>query len=129
MKKTKTKTQKNNINGKHYNKIDYGEITLDHVNLSDKAIIESQMRDIDTKIEEIGKICDVKKQRSFDDYNNVLKANKAQFLDELTQLNFKLMETLKHNTREDLMNKLKKDLNIIKNQVTEKDKELHSKIH
>jgi hypothetical protein len=38
------------------------------------------------------------------------------------------MEVIKQNTREDFLQKLKKDLAVLKNQVHEKDKELQSKL-
>jgi hypothetical protein len=107
---------------------DRGEpIPLDHLNQNDKEIIEKQLKDIDSKIEDIGRICDRKKQKSYEEYNNILKSSKSQYLDELTKLNFKLMEAIKQNTREDFLQKLKKDLGIVKNQVYEKDKELQRK--
>jgi hypothetical protein len=105
-------------------KIDFG--AMETLNLSEKNEIERKLKEIDCKIEDIGKICDKKKLKSYEDYNNVLKSNKAQFLDELTKLNFKLMEAVKQNTREDFLKKLRKDLGLIKNQVYDKDKELQA---
>lgn len=106
-------------------KDDKGEvISLEHLSPLDREDIERKLKEIDSRIEEVGKICDKKKQKSYEDYNNVLKSNKSQFLDELTKLNFKLIEALKQNTREDFLNKLKKDVAVIKNQVYKKDKEL-----
>jgi vacuolar-type H+-ATPase subunit E/Vma4 len=102
------------------------DTNLDNLNPIDKENIERRIKEIENKIEDIGVICDRKKEKSLEDYNNVLKSNKAQFQDELTKLKFKLMETLKQNTREDFLNKLKKDLGGIKNQVYDKDKELQS---
>jgi len=100
------------------------KILTDYLSNSDREIIENKLNDIDIKIEDIGKICDKKKEKSYEDYNNVLKSNKLQYLDELTKLNFKLMEAVKQNTREDFLQKLKNDLQTIKSQVYDKDKEL-----
>jgi len=66
-------------------------------------------------------------QKSFDDFTNVIKSKKANHLDELTKLNFKYIEAVKQNTREDFLSKLKVDLVNIKSQVSEKDKQLQSK--
>ena len=104
-------------------------VSLENLSPLEKEEIERRLKEIDSRIEDIGKICDKKKQKSYEDYNNVLKSNKSQFLDELTKLNFKLIETIKQNTREDFLQKLRKDLNSIKNQVYEKDKELQGIIH
>lgn len=128
-----TKPQKSNNNSNFLNFMskysDKGDqvISLENVNPYEKENIEKQLKDIDSKIEDIGKICDKKKLKSYEEYNNILKSNKSQFLDELTKINFKLMEAIKQNTREDFLQKLKKDLSIVKNQVYDKDKELQSK--
>lgn len=103
------------------------QINLDNLSPIDREEIDRRLKEIDYKIEDLGKICDKKKQKSYEDYNNILKSNKSQFLDELTKLNFKLIETIKQNTREDFLQKLRKDLNTIKNQVYEKDKELQGR--
>ena len=103
------------------------QINLDNLSHIDREEIDRRLKEIDYKIEDLGKICDKKKQKSYEDYNNILKSNKSQFLDELTKLNFKLIETIKLNTREDFLQKLRKDLNAIKNQVYEKDKELQGR--
>ncbi len=129
MKKSSRKTINKTDNSNFSNLItkfnDRGEpISLDHLSTNDREIIENQIQDIDSKIEDIGRICDKKKQKSYEEYNNILKSSKSQYLDELTKLNFKLMEAIKQNTREDFLQKLKKDLGMIKNQVYEKDKEL-----
>ena len=109
---------------------DRGEqINLENISPIDKEEIERRLKEIDYKIEDLGKICDKKKLKSYEDYNNILKSNKSQFLDELTKLNFKLIETIKQNTREDFLQKLRKDLNSIKNQVYDKDKELQGKFY
>jgi hypothetical protein len=109
---------------------DRGEqINLENISPLDKEEIERRLKEIDYKIEDLGKICDKKKLKSYEDYNNILKSNKSQFLDELTKLNFKLIETIKQNTREDFLQKLRKDLNSIKNQVYDKDKELQGKFY
>jgi hypothetical protein len=130
--KKNTKIQKTNttntLNPLLTRMFDKGEtITLENISPLEKEDIERKLKEIDGKIEDIGRICDKKKQKSYEDYNNVLKSNKSQFMDELTKLNFKLIEAMKMNTREDFLNKIKKDLSMIKNQVYEKDKELQSK--
>ncbi len=99
-------------------------ISLDNLNANDREIIDNQLKDIDSKIEDIGKMCDKKKQKSFEEYNNVLKSSRSQYIDELAKLNFKLLEAVKQNTKEDFLISLKKDLISIKNQVYQKDKEL-----
>jgi hypothetical protein len=116
-----------NVSNKFYSNLE--NISLEGVGVHEKEDIELRLKEIDSKIEDLGKICDKKKQKSYEDYNNVLKSNKSQFLDELTKLNFKLIETIKQNTREDFLQKLKKDLSNIKNQVYEKDKELQGKLY
>jgi len=124
-----TKNKSNVVNINYLNLVskfsDRGEnISLENINPTEKEEIERRLKEIDSRIEDIGKICDKKKLKSYEDLNNVLKSNKAQFLDELTKLNFKLMEAIKQNTREDFLQKLRKDLTNTKNQVYEKDKEL-----
>ena len=107
--------------------LDKVDINFECIEQIDKEDIERKIKDIDNKIEDVGKICDSKKLKSFEEYNNVLKSNKSQILDELTKLNFKLIEAVKQNTREDFLNKLQKDLALIKGNVSDKDKELQSK--
>ena len=103
------------------------DINFDCIDPNEKEDLERKIKDIDNKIEDVGKICDSKKLKSYEEYNNVLKSNKSQILDELTKLNFKLIEAVKQNTREDFLNKLQKDLSLIKGNVSDKDKELQSK--
>jgi hypothetical protein len=107
--------------------LDKVDINFECIEPIDKEDIERKIKDIDNKIEDVGKICDSKKLKSFEEYNNVLKSNKSQILDELTKLNFKLIEAVKQNTREDFLNKLQKDLALIKGNVSDKDKELQCK--
>lgn len=106
--------------------MDKVDLNLECIDINDREDLERKIKDIDNKIEDVGKICDIKKTKSYEDYNNVLKSNKSQILDELTKLNFKLIETIKQNTREDFLNKLQKDLAVIKSNVSDKDKELQS---
>ena len=101
---------------------------LENVNAIDREQIESTMKELDSKIEELGKIVDSKVQKSYDEFNSVLKQKKTQHQDELTKLNFKLIEAIKQNTREDFLTKLKNDLKNIQNQVYDKDKQLQSNL-
>jgi hypothetical protein len=102
------------------------DLNLECIDPNEREDLERKLKDIDNKIEDVGRICDSKKTKSYEDYNNVLKSNKSQILDELTKLNFKLIEAVKQNTREDFLNKLQKDLAVIKGNVSDKDKELQS---
>jgi CII-binding regulator of phage lambda lysogenization HflD len=112
------------------NKLNDKELLLsDNLNPIDKENIELALREIDNKIEELGKIADNKLQKSHDEFNSVLKQKKTQHQDELTKLNFKLMEAIKQNTREDFLTKLKNDLKNIQDQVYEKDKQLQSNLY
>ena len=104
--------------------IEKQENLLENVNAVDKEQIEATMKELDSKIEELGKIVDSKVQKSYDEFNSVLKQKKTQHQDELTKLNFKLIEAIKQNTREDFLTKLKNDLKNIQNQVYDKDKQL-----
>ena len=108
--------------------VEKNENFLENVNAIDREHIESTMKELDSKIEELGKIVDSKVQKSYDEFNSVLKQKKTQHQDELTKLNFKLIEAIKQNTREDFLTKLKNDLKNIQNQVYDKDKQLQSKI-
>lgn len=105
------------------------DLNLECIDPNEREDLERKLKDIDNKIEDVGKICDSKKTKSYEDYNNVLKSNKSQILDELTKLNFKLIEAIKQNTREDFLNKLQKDLAVIKGNVSDKDKELQSNLN
>lgn len=89
-----------------------------------KDDLEKKLEDIYSKIEIVGKVCDVKMAQSYEEYHNSIKSNKAQLWDDLTKLNFKLIEFKKQNTKEDFVNKLKSDLKNITEQVHQKDKEL-----
>lgn len=89
-----------------------------------KDDIDKRINDIQLQIELIGKICDTKMAQSYDEYHNTIKSSKAQLWDDLTKLNFKLIEYKKQNTKEDYINKLKTDLKVITQQVQTKDKEL-----
>ena len=108
--------------------VEKNENFLENVNAIDREHIDSTMKELDSKIEELGKIVDSKVQKSYDEFNSVLKQKKTQHQDELTKLNFKLIEAIKQNTREDFLTKLKNDLKNIQNQVYDKDKQLQSKI-
>lgn len=101
----------------------------DNLNPIDKENIELALREIDNKIEELGKIADNKLKKSYEEFNSVLKQKKTQHQDELTKLNFKLMEAIKQNTREDFLTKLKNDLKNIQDQVYDKDKQLQSNLY
>lgn len=86
--------------------------------------LDRKMKDINLQIELIGKICDTKMAQSYEEYHNTIKSSKAQLWDDLTKLNFKLIEYKKQNTKEDYISKLKADLKSITQQVQQKDKEL-----
>lgn len=101
--------------------------SLDNMIPTDREEIDSLIRNIDSKIEEIGKLCDKKKEKTYEDYKNVLKHNKSLLNEELGKLKIKLIETENMNMKDDMLNKIKKELNTIKNKVFEKDKELQGK--
>ena len=122
MKPTKKDIMKSIINNDE-NEFDQ---ELDIVGPSLKQDFKSKLKEIKDKIDFVGFICDSKLKRSIDDYTNTIKSSKAQLFDDITKLNFKLVEIKKQNTKEDFMNKLKTDLNSIKLQVQQKDKELDS---
>lgn len=127
MKKQSTRIMFNKKSSKRVDKyVDDENLTnqLEFVSPTYKDEVERQLKDIYGRIEDIGKICDAKMARSYDEYNNNIKSSKAQLWDDLTKLNFKLIEIRKQNTKEDYMNKLKNDLTSIKLQVQQKDKEL-----
>lgn len=87
--------------------------------------IDKKLKEISQQVELIGKVCDYKMAQSYEEYHNTIKSSKAQLWDDLTKLNFKLIEYNKQNTKEDYINKLKQDLKLISNQVQAKDKELN----
>ena len=91
---------------------------------ADREEIDLLIRDIDTKIEEIGKLCDKKKEKTCDDYKNVLKHQKSLLSEELSKIKQKLIETANMNNKDDMLNKIKRELRTLKNQVFDKDKEL-----
>jgi hypothetical protein len=130
MKNQNIDRNKKDYNLSNQNRVyDRNEInSLEIFNQADREEIDFVLRDIDTKIEEIGKLCDKKKEKTNEDYKNVIKHNKSQLNEELSKLKLKLIETTNINTKDDMMNKLKKELNTLKDQVFEKDKELQSKI-
>jgi hypothetical protein len=91
---------------------------------ADREELDVLIRDIDTKIEEIGKLCDKKKEKTYEDYKNVLKHQKSQLNEDLAKLRQKLIETSNLNNKDEMLNKIKRELRNLKNQVFEKDKEL-----
>jgi hypothetical protein len=107
-----------------YKTNDRDELNLDNLLVGNRDDLENKLYEIDFKIDEIGKLCDSKKQRSYEDCTNVIKTNKSKELEELSRLNFILLETIKQNTKEDYLNGLKKDVGSMKQQVDNKDKEL-----
>lgn len=121
-----TNFKRNTTNTQQRYGADKNENFLENVNAIDKEQIETTMKELDNKIEELGKIVDSKVQKSYDEFNSVLKQKKTQHQDELTKLNFKLIEAIKQNTREDFLTKLKNDLKSIQDQVYDKDKQLQS---
>ena len=92
--------------------------------ISNKDQIVSKIREINSNIEVLGKLCDRKKQRSFEEYSSVLNSNKAVIEEELNKIRFKLVDALKNSTREDLLKKLQKDFTDKKNLVYDTDKDL-----
>ena len=91
----------NNENESEYYKLDekiYG-----------REIIEEKLRDINLNIEKIGKLCDRKKARSFEEYNCVLNFNKGKLNDELNNYKNKLIAILKNSTREEDIKRLQED--------------------
>ena len=92
--------------------------------ISNKDQIVSKIREINSNIEVLGKLCDRKKQRSFEEYSSVLNSNKAAIEEELNKIRFKLVDALKNSTREDLLKKLQKDFTDKKNLVYDTDKDL-----
>ena len=89
-----------------------------------KDEVEKKLEGINLQIDLIGKVCDTKLAQSYEEYHNSIKSSKAQLWDDLTKLNFKLIEFKKQNTKEDFINKLKTDLKNITIQVHQKDREL-----
>jgi hypothetical protein len=100
------------------------ELNLDNLLLGNRDELEDKLQKIEDRIDEIGKLCDSKKQRSYEDCLKVIKTNKSKEQDILSRLNFDLLETIKQNTKEDYLNGLKKEVAVMKSQVDQKDKEL-----
>lgn len=92
-----------------------------------KEMLEKQLKEIDSNIEEIGRLCDRKKQRSYEEYNNVLNSNKALIEEDLSKVRFRLVEAYKKSTKEDVLRNLQKEFTNKKNEVFDTDKEIQSK--
>ena len=109
------------------NKIDEEENQVDKaIPIQYKDEVERKLEEIHSQIEMIGLVCDRRMALSYDEYQNSIKSNKAQLWEDLSKLNFKLIEFKKQNTKEDFVQKLKADLKNISQQVHLKDKELDS---
>lgn len=61
-----------------------------------------------------------------EEYNNILNDKRKDYLDEFENLRAKLVEALKQNSNDDIIIKMRNDLNNLKQQVSDKDKELQS---
>ena len=110
-----SKNENNSKQDENYNLEDY---------IFGKENIEKKLKEIGANIEVIGKLCDRKKKRSYEEYNSVLNSNKAMIEEELSKIRFKLVDALKNSTSEDLLKKLQKDFTTKKNQVYDTDKDL-----
>jgi hypothetical protein len=125
MKRAKTIVQIPAINANiKYKTNERDELNLDNLLVGNRDELEDKLQEIEERIDEIGKLCDRKKQRSYEDCVNVIKTNKSKEQEVLSRLNFDLLETIKQNTKEDYLNGLKKEVGVLKSQVDDKDKEL-----
>ena len=74
-----------------------------------KDILEEKLKDIHTNIEKIGKLCDRKKQNSYEEYNCVLNFNKNKLNEDLNKYRNRLIDILKNSSREEDIRKLQED--------------------
>jgi tRNA C32,U32 (ribose-2'-O)-methylase TrmJ len=84
--------------------------------------VEKKLKEIECKIESIGSICDKKKQKSYDELSAIYKREKGKVLDDVNVLNEMLNDTIKQNTRDHYLNKLKKEVAVMKQQIHDQDK-------
>ena len=124
MKQTKHIIQIPALTSTKYKLNDRDDANLESVFGVDFDEVDKKLKEIDSKIENIGYLCDKKKQRSLEEMNSVIKKEKTQILDNLANLNVVLNETVKQNTKDNYLNSLKKDVAVLKSQVHDKDDEL-----
>jgi uncharacterized protein (DUF3084 family) len=125
MKKAKSVLQIPAINsGVKYKTNDREELNMENLIVSNREDLEEKLKSIENNIEEIGILCDRKKEKSLEDCQNVIKINKSKEQEILTKLNSDLLETIKLNTKEDYLNGLKKEVANLKQHIDKKDKEL-----
>ena len=92
----------------------------------DREKIISQLKELDDNIDEIGIICANKKNRTNEENIKKFCLSKAMLDEELTKVKFKLSETLKNSTKEDLLKKMQHDLSAKRNQVSDTDKDVQN---
>jgi hypothetical protein len=105
------------------------DLNLDNIVGIDTEEVDKKLKEIDIKIENIGNICDKKKQKSYDEISSILKKEKAKINDDLSALNQVLNDTIKQNTKDHYFNNLKKEVAVLKEQVTTQDKLLSGIIY
>jgi hypothetical protein len=103
------------------------DLNLDNLIGVDPDEVDKKLKEIESKIESIGNICDKKKQKSYDELSIIFKREKDKVLDDLNILNEILNDTIKQNTRDHYLNNLKKEVAVLKQQVMDQDKKLTGK--
>ena len=89
-----------------------------------KEILEEKLKDINTNIEKIGKLCDRKKKTSYEEYTCVLNFNKNKLNEDLNKYKNKLIDILKNSSREEDIRKLQEDFMFKKIKVFNSNKNL-----
>lgn len=100
------------------------DLNLENIAGIDADEVDKKLKEIDSKIESIGNMCDKKKQKSLVEISNILKREKDKIFTDLSSLNEKLNDTIKQNTRDNYLNSLKKEVAVLKQQVMDQDKQL-----
>lgn len=89
-----------------------------------KDIIEEKLKDINSNIEKLGKLCDRKKKSSYEEYSSVLNYNKNKLNEDLNNYRNKLVEILKNSSREEDIRRLQEDFMFKKLRVFDSNKSL-----
>jgi hypothetical protein len=105
------------------------DFNLENIVGIDTDEVDKKLKEIDSKIESIGNICDKKKQKTLVELSSILKKEKEKIFTDLDSLNEALNDTIKQNTRDHYLNNLKKEVAVLKQQVMDQDKQLSGIIY
>ncbi len=71
------------------------EFNLENIIEIDADDVDKKLKEIDSKIENIGILCDKKRQKTYEELSSIFKREKSKITDKLSKLNLVLNDTVK----------------------------------